>query len=144
MFPSHILLILASLTSVLLADLAPYNASTLYDYGLFGAYPHQRFVTVDYEAPRLNFKQSSDRCDDGSYLLLTPRGRFVPTPGPMLLDNKGNMVWSGKDFGMVSDLKVQKYRGEDHLTFWTGRDDGTHGYGVYYMVSQHSSFPSIH
>lgn len=126
----------ACLSSVSFADLAPHNQSTLYDYGLFGAYPHQNFVTVDYEAPRVNIKQWSDQCDDGKYVLLTPRGRSVPNPGPMLLDSKGSMVWSGKDFGMASDLKVQQYRGQDYLTFWTGRDDGTHGYGFYHMVSR--------
>jgi len=128
------------LLSVSFGDLAPYNQSTLYDYGLFGAYPHQKFVTVDYEAPRVNIKQWRDQCDDGKHVLLTPRGRFVPNPSPMLLDSKGSMVWSGKEFGMVSDLKVQMYRGEDYLTFWTGRDDGTHGYGVYYMVSRQLSY----
>jgi len=128
-------LTLTCLSSVILADRAPYNRSTLYDYGIYGAYPHDNFVTVDYEAPRVNIRQWDDRCEDGRYVLLTPRGRSVPSPGPILLDNKGAMIWSGKEFGMVSDLKVQKYRGEDYLTFWTGRDDGTHGYGVYYMVS---------
>lgn len=129
----------ACLSSIVLADIAPYNASRLYDLGIFGAYPHRKFMTVDYEAPRVNIKQWSDQCEDGRYILLTPRGRYVSNSGPMLLDNKGNMVWSGKEFGMVSDLKVQRYRGEEYLTFWTGHDDGTHGHGVYHMVSCQSS-----
>lgn len=129
---------LASLTTLLaqlaLSDIPPHNASTLFDLGIYGAYPSQKHVTVDYASPRVNIKQWSEECDDGQYVLLTPRGSSVDNPGPMILDNKGSMVWFGKEFGMVTDLKVQRYKGEDFLAFWSGRDDGTHGYGRYYMV----------
>jgi len=121
-------------SDIVQASRAAFNDSRLYDLGLYGPYPHQQHVTVDFEAPRVNIKQWDAACDDGQYILLTPRGTFVPTPGPMWLDNRGNLVWSGSEFGMVSDLKVQEYAGEKYLTFWSGRDDGTHGYGVYYMA----------
>jgi hypothetical protein len=33
------------------------------------------------------------------------------------------------------DLQMQRYRGEDYLTFWAGSEAKGHGQGVYYMVS---------
>lgn len=57
----------------------------------------------------------------------------------MILDAKGSMIWS-KHFdnqfgGQAYDLKVQRYKGEDYLTFWLGDDRiRGHGAGEYYMV----------
>ncbi|KAI9736277.1 MAG: hypothetical protein M1834_001163 [Cirrosporium novae-zelandiae] len=105
-----------------------------YDLGLYGAYPWQTYDSVDLVSPQLNVLQWDDRCDD-RYTLLTPRGISVPAPGPMIIDAKGNLVWMEKRFGEAMDLKIQNYKGEDYLTFWAGKDDGTHGRGYYYMLN---------
>lgn len=80
-------------------------------------------------------------CADGRLYFLTPRGWRVRAPGPMILDPAdGSLIWSahfGNAFGgQAYDLKVQRYRGEDYLTFWLGDDRVRgHGAGEYYMVS---------
>jgi hypothetical protein len=135
MYMFVVALILSIFTHLASADLSSYNHSASYDRGFLGLYPSQQYVTFEYDSPRVNIKQWTDQCDDGKYILLTPRGSMVSHPGPMVLDSKGQVVWSGQHFGEVIGLEVQTYKGEDYLTFWKGRDDGTHGYGQYYMVS---------
>ena len=70
---------------------------------------------------------------------MEPRGKVVESPGPMITDAQGELIWMEDSFGEVMDLKVQTYNGEDYLTFWSGIDDKTHGRGKYYMVSNITS-----
>jgi len=66
---------------------------------------------------------------------MSPRGVNVPNPGPVILDSRGNLVWSEGKFGQAMNLQVQRYKGEDFLTFWSGTSGGPHSNGSYYMVS---------
>ncbi|KAF2143264.1 uncharacterized protein K452DRAFT_168393 [Aplosporella prunicola CBS 121167] len=104
-----------------------------YDQGLYGAYPTQEYVSFDLSSPRVNILQWNSKCDQ-SYTFLEPRGRSVADPGPMILDARGNLVYTEKKYGQAMDLRVQRYKGEDFITFWAGNDDGTHGRGRYYML----------
>lgn len=105
----------------------------LYDIGLLGAHPVTKYESFDLASPEPNILKWDPRCED-KYVFLSPRGHFYPHPGPLIFDNKGDLVWMEDRFGMVMDFRVQRYRGEDYLTFWVGEDDGTRGLGVYYMV----------
>ncbi|KIW52575.1 hypothetical protein PV05_08205 [Exophiala xenobiotica] len=92
-----------------------------YDLGFHGLYPRQRFHSVDLEAPAPKVTQWDSRCDSGN-LLLTPRGPLVtgPARGPVMLDARGNLIWMENDkFEQAMNLNVQKYKGQDYLTFWT-------------------------
>ena len=65
----------------------------------------------------------------------------------MILDAAGSLIWSkhfDNDFGgQAYDLKVQKYHGEQYLTFWLGDDTVRgHGWGHYYMLN--SSYDIVH
>ncbi|GME47107.1 Arylsulfotransferase [Neofusicoccum parvum] len=119
----------------LLAAAAPSCQSNplWYDQGLYGAYPWREYTSFDLASPRVNVLESSVQCDQG-YVFLEPRGRSVSTPGPMILDHEGNLVYMEKKYGEAMDFRPQKYKGEDYLTFWSGTDDGTHGRGSYYML----------
>lgn len=105
-----------------------------YDLGLFGAHPTLDYKSFGIKAPELSVARWDPRCEDG-YVLLSPRGHFYPEPGPLIYDPSGELVWIETRFGMVMDLNVQRYRGEDYLTFWVGHDDGVRGEGSYYLVS---------
>lgn len=111
------------------------------DKGEFGFYPTDTFITeIGVNAPRTNFVQWDDRCDDGLLYFITPRGWGISNPGPMLLDARGKMIWSkhfdNKFGGQAYDFTVQQYQGESYLTFWLGDDRVRgHGSGYYYMVS---------
>ena len=107
----------------------------------------RKFVSSRLRAPDVNFLQWHPSCDDGLHYFITPRGWKVSDPGPMVLDGAGSLIWSkhfdNKFGGQAYDLKVQKYRGEDYLTFWLGDDtDRGHGDGKYYMLN--SSYDVVH
>lgn len=113
--------------------------------GSKGYYPTFTFVTeVELNAPVTNFMQWNERCNDGSLYFLTPRGWGIQNPGPMILDEQGNLIWAkhfaNKFGGQAYDFMVQKYQGEDYLTFWLGDDRVRgHGSGFYYMVCSKSN-----
>jgi hypothetical protein len=44
-------------------------------------------------------------------------------------------VWKTEGLGATTNLKLQTYKGEQYVTFWTGKKGGTMGRGVYHMVS---------
>ncbi|KAK4626780.1 hypothetical protein CLAFUW4_05087 [Fulvia fulva] len=130
------------------SSLAPPAFDEAIDNGTYGYYPTHTFITENaLNAPEINFMQWDDRCDDGQYYFLTPRGWGIGDPGPMILDTYGNLVWMkhfGNKFGgQAYDFKVQKYQGEDYLTFWLGDDRVRgHGSGFYYMLN--SSYDIVH
>ena len=106
--------------------------------GDHGTYPTHKFKTSVIEPPRLNFEESFDRCDDGSYIFLSPRGN-VASASFYILDHDGHLIW-GPDhkYGQVYNFQVQQYKGEPYLFFWAGDDSvGGHGEGKYYMLDQH-------
>lgn len=126
---------LLSVTVLLLVHFASAFSlrSFLYEYGVLGAHPTTTFRSFDIAPPEVNVLKWDSRCEDG-YILLSPRGHFYPEPGPLIYDDRGNLIWIEREYGMVMDLNVQRYQGEDFLTFWVGEDDGVRGLGSYYMV----------
>ncbi|KAK4544321.1 hypothetical protein LTR36_004212 [Oleoguttula mirabilis] len=123
----------------------PYDAKL--DKGSHGYYPVHPFITSPLTAPQTNFVQWSPDCNDGLHYFITPKGWSVSKPGPMILAGDGSMVWSehfANGFGgQAYDLKVQKYQGEEFLTFWLGDDTVRgHGAGQYYMLN--ASYDIVH
>ncbi|WPG99977.1 Hypothetical protein R9X50_00280100 [Acrodontium crateriforme] len=118
------------------------------DNGTFGRYPVRTYATLDgITSPQINFLQWNDRCADGLSYFLTPRGLIIDSPGPMILDQYGELVWTkhfDNDFGgQAYDLRVQQYQGQDFLTFWLGDDRVRgHGAGSYYMLN--ASYDIVH
>jgi hypothetical protein len=50
--------------------------------------------------------------------------------GPMILDDRGQLVWFAK-YTSARDFRVQRYRGRPVLTWWEGRVVVGHGVGEY-------------
>lgn len=127
-------LFLAALVPAL-ADYGPYEESTDYDLGQFGAWPTESYRSSPVIGPSLNFLQHSTFCDDGLYTVLAPSGRTVRTPGPMIIDQEGHLVWT-KQYGRTENVNVYGYKDASYLTFCVG-DDFVAGYGdasTCYMV----------
>ncbi|KAJ5037953.1 uncharacterized protein L3040_006829 [Drepanopeziza brunnea f. sp. 'multigermtubi'] len=114
---------------------APWAAAVfsfnLYDLGFRGLYPHQHFQSTDLEPLKPVITQWDEECDNGN-LFFTVRGPHVQgfARGPVITDARGELVWMDNDrFREAMNLNVQRYRGEDFLTFWTKhkktRKDGT-------------------
>lgn len=121
------------------ADQAPFYADSKYNDAEYGFYVTQTFKSSPQVTgvPVVNFMEPFTRCDDGSYLLITPRGKVAEST-PMILDVNGSLVWAAtKNYGQVYNLQVQSYKGQEYLTFWAGDDTvGGHGVGTHYMLDQ--------
>lgn len=115
-----------------------FSSQHLYDWGWYGRYPTQGFRSFKGTVPRLDFLQWDERCMDG-YYLMTPKGRLVDTPGPLVVDGRGNLVWSGQlSIGAASDLASQTYKGKRYLTYWKDMEGITMGFGRgrHYMLDE--------
>jgi hypothetical protein len=107
-----------------------------YDASTYGDYPVQRYKSTSIVSPRMNVLQSNSECRSDLYTLITPRGWAVPEASATILDQEGRLVWSIGGYEQIYNLMVQKYLGQQYLTFWAGNDAvGGHGAGFYYMVS---------
>lgn len=115
-----------------------------YDWGWYGLHPEQHYESFGASPPRPYLLQQDERCssittnkdDDGQDLVFVgPRGLAVTTPGPIVYDTRGHLVWMDTRWGEAMDFKVQRYNGESYLTFWHGTDNGTFGEGQYYMLN---------
>ncbi|KAF2864268.1 hypothetical protein K470DRAFT_253934 [Piedraia hortae CBS 480.64] len=143
-------LLVSCLLSLALANPVPgspphYNAA--FDNGSYGYYPVRSYTTDDLISPRTNFRQWDPRCDDGRMYFISPRGWSLSLPGPMILDSRGDLVWSHhyeNEFGgQAYNFMVQEYKGENYLTFWLGDDRVRgHGSGSYYMLN--ASYDVVH
>ncbi|CAL3973431.1 unnamed protein product [Diplocarpon coronariae] len=108
----------------LLASPVAAFALNTYDLGLRGLYPRQHFHSVNLEPLQPVITQWDARCDYGN-LFFTVRGPSVQglARGPVITDARGELVWMDNDqFHQAMNLNVQRYRGEDFLTFWTKHD----------------------
>lgn len=125
------------------ADIDPFYHSSRFDSGRAGQWPNQKFVSdTTATAPIVNLVRYGDQCQDGLFTFISPYGGSVPSPGPMILDQDGHLVW-GKSWGRTYNMNVQTYKGEDFITFWVGNDGLVgHGEGTYYMVGLFQS--SVH
>lgn len=94
-------------------------------------------MSTDVVSPRLNMLRSSTLCRNDLYWVLSPRGRSISDPGPMILDSAGNLIWTKGGYDQVYNLQVQDLLGEKYLTFWAGTDAVQgHGAGSYYMLDK--------
>ncbi|KAI9370404.1 ASST-domain-containing protein [Aspergillus egyptiacus] len=115
-----------------------------YDWGVYGFGPTRGYESFGFEAPVFEFvpvdkdgNQQED--DDGAgcdprYTFLAPRGNAIAHPGPMIFDAQGELVWLKRNWEKTQDFKVQRYRGEDYLTYWEGRQDNDCPAGAWYMI----------
>ncbi|KAI6713979.1 hypothetical protein JHW43_003529 [Diplocarpon mali] len=114
-----------------------------YDLGLLGVYPTVNYVSLGQDSPRVQISQWDPRCaNDSGLILLSLRGRNVKNPGGVILEPNGNLVWSETKYGQALNLQVQRYKGKDYLTFWSGTSGGPWGNGSYIMLD--SSYELAH
>jgi hypothetical protein len=68
------------------------------------------------------------------YIFIAPKNHVVQA-GPMILDNRGHVVWFRPlNTGGVTDFRVQAYGGQPVLTWWRGRPFHAKGDGSYTIV----------
>jgi hypothetical protein len=84
--------------------------------------PSQRFVSrPDLKPPPVAIRTSARGTAPG-YLFLAPK-MVVAQAGPMIMDNKGQVVWFHplRLTKGITDFRVQQYHGKPVLTWWRGK-----------------------
>ncbi|KAF2460883.1 ASST-domain-containing protein, partial [Lineolata rhizophorae] len=140
MVPNLILgLLLGTLSTLAVADIGPYINDAAFQNKQYGLFPTQNFTSNPnvLDIPIFNIRHgSAEQGSANGYIFLAPWGGIVYHPGPMIFDSKTlALVWSGEGFGTTLNFRVQKYKGTDYLTFWSGSfGSGGYGEGHYYML----------
>lgn len=106
---------------------------SLFDSGFYGLYPTRRYVSFDLDSPEVELAIWDDRCSDG-YVFIAPHGPPIEGSRPLILDARGNLVWTMPTDKPATDFNVQEYLGEKYLTYWHGTSMHGHGLGSYSMV----------
>lgn len=112
-----------------------------YDLGLFGACRRQDYVSFNLTAPLPSLVTWDESCEHG-YVFLDPSGPSVGHAGPLIMDGKGELVWTSDRFETTTNSKIQRYKGREYLTFWSGLKARTSGTGIYYML--HPNYTVAH
>ncbi|KAK4862892.1 hypothetical protein LT330_003025 [Penicillium expansum] len=104
-----------------------------YDLGVQGFGPDRNYISFDQESPIVETTPPNAECDP-RYTFLAPRGDSIAHPGPMILNSAGELVWTKWNGGTTQDFKLQRYKGEDYLTYWQGDTADGYGRGSWYML----------
>ncbi|KAJ3986085.1 ASST-domain-containing protein [Lentinula detonsa] len=110
-------------------------ASSDYAAGAYGSGPFQSFFSVNSTPSVWNFARPLNRTDvtlSSGYLFTAPRGSDTLSPGPLIYDNDGSLVWDGTNFGETLVFQVETYLGEPHILTWAG-DSLASGVGSGYV-----------
>ncbi|KAJ5090972.1 hypothetical protein N7532_009656 [Penicillium argentinense] len=104
-----------------------------YDMGWYGFGPSRTYVSFHEQSPVIEISPAGAQCDQ-RYTFLAPRGDSVVHPGPMILDAQGELVWMKDNWGTTQDFHVQRYKGQDYVTYWQGDEEDGYGHGSWYML----------
>ncbi|VDC07941.1 unnamed protein product [Peniophora sp. CBMAI 1063] len=98
----------------------------------------QEYVSVPGVRGVLGIVEIGGFDDDDSLYLTTPLGSaLITTPGPMIYDRNGSLVWVGSsEFGQAFDLNLQDYNGSSVLTVWNGTGLAGHGAGTCWILDE--------
>ncbi|KAK4705104.1 arylsulfate sulfotransferase, partial [Phenoliferia sp. Uapishka_3] len=134
-------MLLPRLPSALLTLLVPSvaNAARFHDdayiAGFRGLAPTQKYHSIDLRPPELNIfatqppspppNPNGTTAANSSQPLLTflgYRGSNAEQPGPMIIDDDGELVWYGPEYGGVLNVERHTYLGQDVFSFYTGTE----------------------
>ena len=132
-------LVAALVAAALVRDDSPRPTSTASAAASPAASPApqaQRFHSrPDLKPPRVTVNTPAHGTTD-CYVLLAPK-RAVAQAGPMILDDRGQVVWFRPLETMaVADFRAQRYGGRPVLTWWRGRAPRGVGAGHYVIVDE--------
>ncbi|KIW06096.1 uncharacterized protein PV09_03265 [Verruconis gallopava] len=132
--------------SSLLAPLAVFAGDSIstdldtYGSGDSQGTPYQTYLSnADVKPPQLQINSNSSGTAPG-YVFIgvdgkPTSGQNVPVIYDMSAERMGTLVWTG-NYSEPFDFKVQTYKGEPVLTFWSGELLDGYGHGSYYILNQ--------
>lgn len=106
-----------------------------YESGAMGQYPQVTYASSRMSHPQIHVAKWNESCDQYGYVLMSPHGKRIADNKLMLLDHQGNLVWYTQETGAIHNIQVQRYNGDDYITYWVGDDEFYgHGAGFFKMV----------
>lgn len=141
---TRIILLLFAVLQYVVADppVIPPEQVEDYDIGQFGHIPTTKLNSTKGVSQQLARRVwDSETCDrPNQYYFIGIHGIMVGHAGPEIIDNDGHQVWFGKGYQATYNFRMQSWRGEQYLTWWSGHDQVRgHGEGYYYMVRRSGS-----
>jgi hypothetical protein len=91
---------------------------------IFGSY---NFSPIRTKISPFSSGPSSDKPCTSGYIFSVPDGR-----SPTIVDQNGELIWQERRNALTHNIRVQTFRGQDYLTYWTKERFGP---GHYYMVN---------
>lgn len=122
------------------ADLGVHNAPDLYQKGGWGDAPYQRYFSDPeiwspvFDVPIWN--RSAISTEGTPHILMSLE--YESRMGPYIFSSDDlSLVYSNRSFPFVNNVRVQKYRGENVLTFWEGMQGKGHAQGHCVALNRH-------
>ncbi|KAJ3922382.1 ASST-domain-containing protein [Lentinula edodes] len=136
---------LGILSRRVLAD-TTYFQSNDYSSGALGSGPYQTFKSSSSTPSAWNFvvpyNDSTAGQIESGLVFIAPRGTNVNSPGALIYDKSGNLIWDGTHFGQTLTFKVATYKGEPVILLWTGTVAGA-GVGFGYDLILNNKYEII-
>ncbi|KAJ3854004.1 ASST-domain-containing protein [Lentinula lateritia] len=128
-----------------LAD-TTYFQSSDYSSGALGSGPYQTFKSSSSTPSAWNFvvpyNDSTVGQIESGLVFIAPRGTNVNSPGALIYDKSGNLIWDGTHFGQTLTFKVATYKDEPVILLWTGTVAGA-GVGFGYDLILNNKYEII-
>jgi len=100
------------------------------------AFSPQRFASrPDLAPPKIKVTKRARRTAPG-YIFMTSRSTIGGQDGPLIVDNRGRVVWFNPRPGRPSNLHVIEFRGRPHLVWWEGQSFTSYGRGDWIIADQ--------
>ncbi|KAJ3825293.1 ASST-domain-containing protein [Lentinula raphanica] len=123
-----------------------YFQNSDYASGALGLGPMQTFKSSSSTPPAWNFvvpfNDSTSGQIESGLIFMAPRGTNVNTPGAMIYDKNGELIWDGTQFGETLTFKMATYKGDPVILLWTGQISGI-GVGFGYDLILNNKYEII-
>lgn len=111
---------------------------TWYEIGWYGVAPVRKYHSLDQTVTQIEFLRQDSRCSQ-DYIFLAPRGPNVDSPGGIIVDANGELIWRQPTLGGdTQDFRPQRFHDQDVLTFWSGHVGSGRKQGAWYIVGSSS------
>lgn len=123
-----------------LADRPVFTTSS-YQELAYGLYPNQSYESSNLSTPIFQVNTAAgDNADSASHVFISPRGTAVHQSAPMIFNSDDlALVWADSSWGQTFGVRVQDYKNESYITFWTGSIKPA-GYGSGSNIMMNSSY----
>ncbi|KAF5389188.1 hypothetical protein D9757_003417 [Collybiopsis confluens] len=106
-----------------LADTS-FSQSSDYSSGALGGGPIQTFKSSSSTPAAWNFvvpyNDSTAGQIDPGFIFMAPRGTDVKSPGALIYDKNGDLIWDGTQYGQTLLFRTATYQKDPVILLWTG------------------------